>query len=352
MTPDPSTYPRAVAAALLGLAFQFLATAALALLGLWTGQPGALAAAWCAGAGLLPWVCAALVFQQHRLERLEALETERLRAGPDSSLFEQAADELAVARRRLERLYRWVLPLTALASALYLLAAGGWLFHRQLPGFRAPADFPALAEPLLALAGAAATAFLSFVASRYLAGMARTPEWQLLRGGAGFLMGAALCALAFAAGAALAHFEYHWPRRALAFVLPVLMALLGLEMLLNLVLNLYRPRRAGEFPRPAFDSRLLGLLTSPESLAQTIQEAINYQFGFQLTQSWFWKLLERACLPLAAFAVAILLLLSCVVVVGPSERAVRVRGGRILAQGPEEVRRRRAKAKASMEYRW
>ncbi|MFM7806759.1 MAG: SPFH domain-containing protein, partial [Planctomycetota bacterium] len=107
---------------------------------------------------------------------------------------------------------------------------------------------------------------------------------------------------------------------------------LAAEILLNWVLNLYRPRRVGEVPRPAFDSRVLGLLAAPDNLVRGINEAVNYQFGFDITSSWGYKLMLRSVGALGALAAVVLVLLSSVVVVGPGQQAIRLRGGQIVGE--------------------
>jgi len=91
----------------------------------------------------------------------------------------------------------------------------------------------------------------------------------------------------------------------------------------------YRPRRSGEFPRPAFDSRVLGLLTTPQALGEVIGDLVRYQFGIEITGHWGYRLLGRAVTPLAALAGAVLLALSCLVVVAPDEEGVVLRWGAV-----------------------
>jgi regulator of protease activity HflC (stomatin/prohibitin superfamily) len=112
-----------------------------------------------------------------------------------------------------------------------------------------------------------------------------------------------------------------------------MMILVGGEILLTALLAAYRPKRPGEIPRPAFDSRFLGLLTAPESLGQVVGELINYQFGVEVSRSWFYQMLGRAVTPLTVFAGAVLFALSTLVIVGPDEQGTVLRHG-ALARGP------------------
>lgn len=335
MSEDQQTYQRAVAAALLGLAVQAAVALALGVLALVTVNPAVYAACWHAVGGLLLWLCLVVVYQQYKLERAEALEVEQLaeRHGAESSIFETSAEDLSVARNRLRRFIRWGLPLASLLTAGYLIGIGGWITWWSVQQIDALAAISRTISPLLLGFIFAGIAFGCFVVSRYLAGMGKLTHWQLLRGGAAYLMGVALVSLLLTIAVGLMDWV-QWPIRYLALVVPVFMVVIGVEMALNFLLDLYRPRKLGEVPRPAFDSRLLGLLTTPESVAKTINEAINYQFGFEITRSWFWQLLSRAFGGLIVLGAVVILLLSCVVVVQPNEQAVVTTFGRLASQQP------------------
>jgi regulator of protease activity HflC (stomatin/prohibitin superfamily) len=339
MTEDHKTFHRATQASLAALAASVLITAALTVLALWGDHAAITAAAWHALPAIALWVCLWIVYQQHRLERIESLEASQLAArhGGDTSIFETSPDDLNVARRRLDWLYRWIVPLTSIASAAYLLIMGFFLGQKGLSLLATPVRSPAAAPENsgMLIAFFAGLALVAFLMSRYLAGMAKLGPWQLLRGGAAYLMGIVLVAVMLVAALGLARFDIPSPLRFMPVIIPAVMILIGLEITLNFILNFYRPRKPGEMPRPAFDSRLLSLLTAPESIAHTINEAINYQFGFEITRSWFWQLLSRAAGWLAVLAVVVLAGMSCFVIVGPSQRAIVTRMGAISSVGLE-----------------
>jgi len=353
MTQDSQTYQRAVVAAMWGFGVQVLVTGILVVLGLWLGSEVVAAAAWHAAGGLAIWLLLALIYQQHKLERIEALEADALRQthGADSSIFEGTADDLSVARRRLQRLSKWGLPLVGLLTAAYLIGVGVWLFlaNDQLLAAKALIRDTLDIDPLQQrIAGAqavanrnmalgfmlafAALAFATFVFSRYIAGMAKVREWSLLRGGSGMLMGVCLVCLALTVGYGCLMWSILGVLKYLGVIIPVFMVLIGGEILVNQVLDIYRPRKAGEMPKPAFDSKLLSLLTAPESIAKTINEAINYQFGFEITHSWFWQLFSKAFGWLILLGAAVLLGISTLVIVEPHENALVTRFGRIASE--------------------
>ena len=340
---DQKTYQRAVSASLLGLGIQLLMTIGLGILYLWTGSvqseggpavlrsgdPVVLAAFWHALGGLGIWVALWFLYMQHKQERIESMEAEAIarRHGADTSIFETTADDLAVQQKRLRWLYRWMVPAISLLTSAYLITMGVIVLRRYAESkdvLGVPED-----KVLGVMAASAIIAFVAFAASRYLAGLSKIPQWQLLRSGASYLMGVVLVAALLASGMILVKADIPWLFHAMIYIVPAFMILIGVEIVLNFVLNLYRPRKLREVPRPAFDSRVLSLFTTPESIAKSINEAINYQFGFEITRSWFWQLLSDWFARLVALGVAVILLISSIVIVEPNQRAVITRFGKL-----------------------
>ena len=326
---DPRAYQRATTAALAGLAIQVALVVATGLVALWSDSQAVYAAGWHMLGGLPIWIVLALLYHQHETERTQRLAADKLASDPTASaaIFGNLGDDLDAARRRLDALYRYGLPAVSLVVAAYLIVAGGVLVSVRLRS-GAAAALAGRASPVGLLFALAGIAFVAFVGGRWLAGYARQRDWQLLRGGASYLMSCfVVTALVLAGAAVIAVAGVAWPFEALALVIPGVMTAIGLEILLTALLESYRPRVPGEIPRPAFDSRVLGLLTAPESLGSVLADLISYQFGVEVSGSWLYRLLGSAITPLTIFGAAFLLALSCLTIVGPDERGVRLRGG-------------------------
>lgn len=337
MTDDQLVYRRGLHAALVGLAVQVILTVATGLVGLWTQSPAIQAATWHMLGGLPIWIVLALIYGQYETERREALASEKLATQDAASavLFGQLSDELQRARQRLATLLGYGLPAVSFLVACYLVVAGVALFWR-FAGLESAAD-PAVVVTLAPAANsvglifvAAGLAFVAFVTARWISGYTRVRSWQLLRGGASYLMSCFVLAALVLVGAIVASVVADtWFFRIIAVAVPAVMFLVGLEILVTGLLSVYRPKRAGEVPRPAFDSRVLGLLTAPESLGQVVSELISYQFGVEVSRSWLYQLLGRAVTPLTMLGGAVLLGLSTLVVVGPDEQGLVLRWGAI-----------------------
>lgn len=339
MSADHLSYKRATGVCLIGLSIQVVLAAIVIVYARLGADPGAMTGGLAILLGVPVWVVLALVFHQHRLERLEALESEAYASSSaaQASVFDEAgaaADQQAHAVR-LAWMHRWFLPSASLVLGGLFVGLGALRLWITTPedsdavasAFRAPP------EPGWAISIGVGIAVIGFIFARFVAGMAKERVWQLLHAGSGTavtaaLIGAALTVAHFVSAAlgstALLRF--------LPSALAVLMIALGVEVFLNFVLNLYRPRRVGEYQRPAFDSRVLAFVAAPDRLAESISEAINYQFGFNVSATWFYRLLARSVLSLGVLAVATLWLLSIFSVVRPHERGLLLRNGQLVRE--------------------
>ena len=348
MSHDQQSYRRAANAVLIGLAIQVLLTILTALTGLYADSTAINTIAWYFLGGVPIWVILWIVYNQHRLERVEALETEQLAAqdAQAAALFDEAGQQLQIAQKRLDNLYKYGLNIVSLLVSFYLIAVGFGMLRSAVVEYRAayqiedPSFFADIAGLIASDSGfsgyssagmvaivALVIGFLAFIVSRYVAGMTKVQEWKLLRGGAGYLMGNVVATFLLIVAAALIAWDLNNFFPLLSVIAPVMMILLGFEMLLGFTFGFYQPRRPGQMPRPAFDSRVLGWLTRPESLAKIIREAIDYQFGIEVSDSWFYRQLSQAIPKLVIVGLLILFGLTSVVIVAPHQRAIVTRLG-------------------------
>ena len=285
------------------------------------------AVSWVILAAVLIWSVLVIQFHQRALAEQERLDAGQLaKSEAESSIFQgqgERATLFAVAQRRLHILEKWFIPIFSALIAAYQIGIGLYLF-KGIPG---TADIEAEKPFLLCAVCMTAVAFVSFLISRYATGMSAQPQWKPLRAGGSFQLAIALVCFALAIGLALAQFQMFVVVRVITFVVPVMLVVLGAETALNVVLDIYRPRLKGRYSRAAFDSRLLGIINEPGGIFRSAAAAIDYQFGFKVSQTWFYKLLEKAIAHLVLFAVVTLYLLSCVVVVAPDEKAIIERFG-------------------------
>ena len=313
---------RPVHVALVSLALSVFFFGIAFFLGRWSGFAAISAVGWMNLSVALIWLVLCLQFYQRALAEQEKLDAGQLAKDKGTSTIFQAGRERATlfdaAQRRLEIFEKWFIPIFAGIIAAYQIAIGLYLLSATQGAIESE-----LKEPLLCGIFMMAIAFVSFLFSRYATGMSAESAWKPLRAGGSSLLGVAvLCFFLAVALAATYLFKRLWPINIMAWVIPGLLILLGVETALNLVLDIYRPRLKGRYSRSAYDSRLLGVINEPGGILRSLADAIDYQFGFQVSQTWFYKLLEQAIVPLALFAGITLYLLSCVVVVEPGEQAI------------------------------
>jgi membrane protease subunit HflK len=310
--------------------------AVLLILGKWSGFLAITSLGFYLLATVLISFVLLIQFQLRTLAEQEKLDISELASDKHAAtIFAEQGEQramLAVAARRLAILEKWFIPVLAALVAVYQAGIGVVLFYIARSPF---AGEVVTKEPLLCAVFLTAAAFAAFLLSRYAAGMSTEGKFKPLRAAASHLLGGAVLCFATAVCLVLLQFQFPTPLKVMAFVTPVLLVLLGIETALNVVLDIYRPRLAGQYSRAAFDSRLLGLISEPGEVLHTVAGAIDYQFGFKVSQTWFYQLMERAVLPLVLFGAAVLYLLSSVVVVKPDEQAIVERFGNPLTDTNE-----------------
>lgn len=261
-------------------------------------------------------------------ERLERFELEDLaRSKASAALFEAREAELFPAQRSRQQFERYFVPVFTVF--LFLLQLGGaYVFWRWLN------TSVIVLNPARWMVAAAlfATFFLVlFILGRFSATIARLEDHRLLRPGASYLLlGAFLCALS-AVGVATAGVSTDWPKADfyVARGFCVLLAIIAVETLANLVLEIYRPRMKGRVGRPLYESRLVGLLGQPEGLITTAAQALDYQFGFKVSETWFYRFFEKALVWLILLQAGVLLLSTTVVFIEPGEQGLLERFGKL-----------------------
>jgi regulator of protease activity HflC (stomatin/prohibitin superfamily) len=280
----------------------------------------------------LGFLVIAISYFQIRLEeseRLERLEFEEInKTAASASLFNTADAEVFPARRSREQFERFFVP--GFTVVLLLLQVGGayWVFDWLRKLVPTGVHQPTVAMSLFGL-----FALALFLIGKYSVGMARLDGARLLRAGANYLLlGAYVC---FLITVCIASVQLGFPKVDLyvAYVFGGLLALVAAESLINLVLEIYRPRVAGKVGRLLYDSRLVGLLAEPEGLFTTAAHALDYQFGFKVSETWFYRFLEKALVWLILLQFGVLLASTCFVFISPGEQGLLERFGSAVGGG-------------------
>jgi modulator of FtsH protease HflK len=289
------------------------------------------------GLGIL---VAAISWFQMRLEdseRLEKLELDELgRSRGGSGLFEAKDAELYPAKRAREQFERFFVPIFTVLICI-AQAGGAYFLWRWLAK---SASVPALKEPMAGLFVFLMFALVLFMLGRFSATFAKLQDQRLLRPGASYLLLNAIFCAAVGLGIFLVQSGFEKADLYIAFGLCALLALIAAETVVALLLEIYRPRVKGKVERPLYESRLVGLLGQPEGLVTTAAQAIDYQFGFKVSETWFYRFAERALLWLVPLQLLLLILSTGIVIIEPGEQGLlerfgrRVTGRTVLEPGP------------------
>ncbi len=263
-------------------------------------------------------------------ERVEKLELDELaRSKGSATLFEGRDAELFPAQRSRQQFEKFFVPGFSVIL-LILQGAGTFLLWRWLD--KLPA-LPPVKQDLLGLALFGLLALILFLIGRFSATIARLENHRLLRPSASYLLlGAYLC---FLCAAALAGLKSEFPKTDLyvARAFLVVLGLVTVETLATLVFEIYRPRVKGKIGRALYDSRLVGLLAQPEGLVVTAAQTLDYQFGFKVSETWFFLFFRNAVRWMLLLQLGALLLSTSVVFIEPGEQGLLERFGKPLAGG-------------------
>jgi modulator of FtsH protease HflK len=309
---------------LLSLALLFAAGAAGLILGRVTHAVAAEAGMVFAGLGFVVAAVTAFQMRLEERERLEKLEFDEVNksASPGSNLFTGEAETFP-ARRTREQFEKYFVPIMAILL-LAGEAASCVLLWRWLAK---PLETP-MQQQTLVMAVFGLFALLLFMLGKYVTGIVRLEGSRLLRPSAGFLLLNCYVCLAIAVVASFDWLGFHAVDVWVGRVFALLLGLVAAETLVGLVLEVYRPRVKGREARLLYDSRLVGLLGQPESLVTTLGHALDYQFGFKVSETWFYRLLEKALAWIVLVQLGVLLFSTVFVVIEPGEQALLERLGR------------------------
>lgn len=258
-------------------------------------------------------------------ERLEKLELDELaRSRGSATLFEGKEAEVFPAQRSREQFEKFFVPgftvvlLVAQGAAAFFL----WRWLSKI------VTAPPLRQEMVAMSLLGLLALVLFLIGRFSATIARLENHRLLRPSASYiLLGAYLCAVG---ALAIAGIKGEFPKTDLyvARALVILLGLMTAETLIALVFEIYRPRVKGKVARPLYDSRFVGLLAQPEGLVATAAQTLDYQFGFKVSETWFFQMIKNTAGVLFLAQIVVLLLSTCVVFIDPGEQGLLERFGR------------------------
>jgi len=269
-----------------------------------------------------------LIWNEYRLSynaELEAEEQAKIkRSKASTELFDESDQALMLAGRALRSWRRGILPAFTVIygiGAIVLLVMKWSAWKLEVPVSQLTNQLPAAA-----CAGALAVCF--FLVAAFFSGTSRQKGGMLLRGFSAWaycsaLICVVLLTVLFFTSKEMPHLDNLSNR-----IILVLFIGLALELSLNYLIDLYRPRFQQD-EKSILESRLLALFTDSGSIAGNVAHALDYQFGIKVTESGFYHFLLKKFIPLLSIQLLALYLLSCFAVIENGHRGIHERLGTI-----------------------
>lgn len=252
-----------------------------------------------------------LIFHQRYREILEKEEVEEL-SKREGAIFKEE-DSLLVSHLRLQQTEKWgIPPLGVIILCLFI-----YMPLRVIYYFRSnPIVYKSDLKISLLILG---LAFLIFLPSRYVIGKSREKHLKDLQVIGTYLGVNALFTGLIAVSVALRSFGITRIEWIAFYILCLVLGMTGVEYLFNFIISFYRP--AGAPRRIIFDSRIYYFLSTPEEVIPSFSEIVDRQFGFRITQTWFYQFVKNRIIPLLMLGGFLLYILTSIVIVQHHEKA-------------------------------
>lgn len=292
-------------------------------------------------------LCFAIAAWRAYLVRKEEEESEERQRVMDQydrdDLFNDREDALRMAETARTQFDKWGIPAFTLLMGIGVLLSA-WMVHSHYSDLLLPDSAKILAQELAArksvdtlgfcLCGLIVTCLLGV----YWNGTSRETGCRYMRPAAQWLI---IASAVFGIAVVLTGVEFladknddwqstrHLDVRVSVYLLYLFIAF-GVQILLNVLMEIYRPRALGAESRPLYESRLVGLLTEPGGIARNVAYTLDYQFGFKVSETWFYRFFEKGVLPFIMALILCLYLLDCIVLVDAREKAIKTRFGKVV----------------------
>lgn len=173
---------------------------------------------------------------------------------------------------------------------------------------------------------------VSIFAGAFFTGQARGEMFRYLRPVGAYLVMGFVVMLISALNAVFINLHIlEWFGDIMRAVLWGCFALLGFELIVNFIIEFYRPRSIEE-SRPIFESKLLSIFTEPGGVMRNIADTLDYQFGFKVSGTWIYSFIEKALFPLIIIWALILWGFTSIHLVKIGEVGIREEFGKVLSK--------------------
>lgn len=232
--------------------------------------------------------------------------------------FDSSEDALFTAGRTLKNYTKYSPYVISILSSILILSL--LIAFWKIWGARVETPFPE--KPLQAAFIAFLLAVISIFCGVFCIGQSRRGEFRWLRPAGVWLVLSSVILICASASvllikAELPKWDYYLSR---SFM--IICVILAAELLVNFLIEFYRPRTGTE-ERPIFESRFLSIVTEPGGILRNMADTLDYQFGFQVSGTWIYVFLEKSIAPFMLIWLMLLWLFTAVDEVSPGEMGIR-----------------------------
>jgi len=240
-----------------------------------------------------------------------------------NSILDVSEDVRFTAKRTLENFNKYIPSAISLLVFLLSIPAFWYFWRHSTLGAAEPALLVLTPKnPInLAFLGAISALFAYFTGV-FLVGQSRVAEFRCLRPVGSWLICFAVVMFVSAISALFIHYGKTGWAAPLTKIFFWILAVFAAELLVNFIIEFYRPRSLDEV-RPVYESRLLAIFTEPGGVVRNISDSLDYQFGFQISRTGIYLILRKAIVPALMVWAAVLWLFTCISEVNPGEIGIR-----------------------------
>ena len=208
--------------------------------------------------GLVVALVSLLHMQLREREQMEALELDEIRQGATSdALFDEG--EVLPAKRSREQFEKLGMPFVAVL--MFFLQAYGvyYIMTKRVPTAFQTIDSWMIEGKYIALFGAALMGLIFFLRGQFASNLARIEKQRFLQPASDYVLFGAYLNFVLAAVVSVA-FKEASVDVYVGTGLTILLGVVGVENLLSMIFEIYRPRVTGRQSRLLYQSRLIGLI--------------------------------------------------------------------------------------------
>ena len=170
--------------------------------------------------------------------------------------------------------------------------------------------------------------FFCVLSGSYYNGLSRNQSHRWLRPIGSWLLYLSFLYALTIASAIIFHINSINPDYTIFRIISILNIIFGLELIGNVIIEIYRPKIQSLEVNPIFESRFLAFFTAPDGFLQNIANTIDYQFGIKISDTELNHFINRLVFPYVILVCLSLYFFECIVIIDSDEVGIIERAGK------------------------